>query len=180
MFDNVSIVGWNERVYRIFQIIPRFCKIIFLFWKKEWRILSSFVKACYESIGCCCKYCRWGNLPNIVYPFSGLILLSLLFHTKIYPFLKIQLKRKPSEKSNEQVIHDIMFPLGRRHVAFGSNQHSMEVLGKLMHKALMQTLPMEVIGAEKCEEIEKAYLELFKSIVYWIQFAFNYELKNSI
>ena len=73
-----------------------------------------------------------------------------------------------------------MFPLGRRHVAFGSNQHSMEVLGKLMHKALMQTLPMEVIGAEKCEEIEKAYLGLFKSIVYWIQFAFNYELKNNI
>ena len=60
-----------------------------------------------------------------------------------------------------------MFPLGRRHVAFGSNQHGMEVLGRLIHKSLMQTLPKDEIGAEKCEEIEEAYLELFKSVVYF-------------
>ena len=41
----------------------------------------------------------------------------------------------------------------------------------------MQTLPKDEIGEEKCEEIEDAYLELFKSIVYWLQFAFNRELK---
>ena len=58
-----------------------------------------------------------------------------------------------------------MFPLGRAHVAFGSNQHGMEVLGKLIHRSLMQTLPKEEIGAKMCEEIEEAFLELFKSIV---------------
>ena len=88
-----------------------------------------------------------------------------------------QLKNESSGKSNDQIIHDIIFPLGRRHVAFGSNQHGMEVLGKLMHKSLMQTLPKDEISAEKCEEIEEAYLELFKSVVYWLQFAFNRELK---
>ena len=66
-----------------------------------------------------------------------------------------------------------MFPLGRKHVAYGSNTPSMEILGKLMHKSLMQTLPKEKVGLEKYEHIEKAYLELFKSIVYWLQFSFN-------
>ena len=41
----------------------------------------------------------------------------------------------------------------------------------------MQTLPKDELGAEKCEEIDEAYLELFKSVVYWLQFAFNRELK---
>ena len=52
----------------------------------------------------------------------------------------------------------------------------MEVLGKLVHKSLMRTLPKDELGQARCEEIEEAYLELFKSVVYWLQFAFNREL----
>ena len=103
--------------------------------------------------------------------------MILLFDTKWFLYL-IKLKRKPSEKSNDRIIHDIMFPLGKRHVAYGSNTHSMEVIGKLMHKSIMETLPKEKLGLEKYEHIEKAYLELFKSIVYWIQFSFNSQARS--
>ena len=71
-----------------------------------------------------------------------------------------------------------MVPLGRRHVAFGSNQDSMEILGTLLYKSLMELLPKEEMGAEKFERHEEAYLEFFKSIVYWLQFSFNAETKN--
>ena len=68
-----------------------------------------------------------------------------------------------------------MVPLGRRHVAFGSNQDSMEILGTLIYKSLMQMLQQEEMGAEKFELLEEAYLEFFKSIVYWLQFSFTAE-----
>ena len=68
-----------------------------------------------------------------------------------------------------------MVPLGRRHVAFGSNQDSMEILGTLIYKSLMQMLRQEEMGAEKFELLEEAYLEFFKSIVYWLQFSFTAE-----
>ena len=71
-----------------------------------------------------------------------------------------------------------MVPLGRRHVAFGSNQDSMEILGTLLYKSLMELLPKEEMGAEKFERLEEAYLEFFKSIVYWLQFSFNAQTKN--
>ena len=71
-----------------------------------------------------------------------------------------------------------MVPLGRRHVAFGSNQDSMEILGTLLYKSVMQLLPKEEMGAEKFERLEEAYLEFFKSIVYWLQFSFNAECQN--
>ena len=71
-----------------------------------------------------------------------------------------------------------MVPLGKRHVAFGSNQDSMEILGTLIYKSLMQMLQEEDMGAEKFEQLEEAYLEFFKSIVYWLQFSFNAETKN--
>ena len=68
-----------------------------------------------------------------------------------------------------------MVPLGRRHVAFGSNPDSMEILGTLIYKSLMQMLQQEEMEAEKFERLEEAYLEFFKSIVYWLQFSFNAE-----
>ena len=71
-----------------------------------------------------------------------------------------------------------MLPLGRRHVGFGSNPVSMEVLGILIHKSLMQSVPKEEIGVEVYKEIEMAFLELFRSIVYWLQFGFNAETKS--
>ena len=92
----------------------------------------------------------------------------------------LQLRRNPSGKTNDQIIHDIMFPLGRRHVAFGSNPFDMEVLGILMHKSLMQGIPKERIELEKYEDIENAFLELFKSIVYWLQFSFNSENRSIV
>ena len=70
-----------------------------------------------------------------------------------------------------------MVPLGRRHVAFGSNQDSMEILGTLIYKSLMQMLQQEEMGAEKFELLEEAYLEFFKSIVYWLQHSFTAECK---
>jgi len=68
-----------------------------------------------------------------------------------------------------------MVPLGRRHVAFGSNQDSMEILGTLIYKSLMEMLREEEMESEKFERLEEAYLEFFKSIVYWLQFSFNAE-----
>ena len=88
------------------------------------------------------------------------------------------MKEKSSEKSNDDVIHAIMYPLGRRHVAFGSNPVNMEILGIQIHKALMQTFPKEQIGMEKLEKVDKAFLELFKSIVYWLQFGYNSQKRN--
>ena len=83
-----------------------------------------------------------------------------------------------SQKGNDQVIHDIMLPIGRRHVGFGSNPVSMEILGILIHKSLMQSVPTELVGVEKYKQIEGAFLELFRSIVYWLQFGFNAETRN--
>ena len=71
-----------------------------------------------------------------------------------------------------------MTPLGRRHVAFGSNQHGMEILSTLIYKSLMQRLPKEEIGDEKFQQLEDAYLELFKSIVYWLKCSFNAEVQS--
>ena len=68
-----------------------------------------------------------------------------------------------------------MVPLGRRHVAFGSNQDSMEILGTLIYKSLMEMLREEEMESEKFERLEEAYLEFFKLIVYWLQFSFNAE-----
>ena len=66
-----------------------------------------------------------------------------------------------------------MVPLGRRHVAFGSSQQGMEILGTLLYKSLIELLPKEEIGSEKFAHLEEAYLEFFKSIVYWLQFSFS-------
>ena len=71
-----------------------------------------------------------------------------------------------------------MVPLGRRHVAFGSNQDSMEILGTLIYKSLMEMLREEEMESEKFERLEEAYLEFFKSIVYWSQFSFNVECEK--
>ena len=54
----------------------------------------------------------------------------------------------------------------------------MEVLGILIHKSLMQSVPKAEIGVEIYNEIETAFLELFRSIVYWLQFGFNAETKS--
>jgi len=90
----------------------------------------------------------------------------------------LQLRQNPPGKTNDQIIHDIMSPLGRKHVAFGSNPFDMEVLGILIHKSLMQAIPKEKIGLEMYEDIENAFLELFKSIVYWLKFSFNSENRS--
>ena len=47
-----------------------------------------------------------------------------------------------------------------------------------MYKSLMEILPKTEIGDEKFQKLEKAYFELFKSIVYWLQFSFNSEVKS--
>ena len=54
----------------------------------------------------------------------------------------------------------------------------MEVLGNLMYKSLMERLPKTEIGDEKFQQLEKAYFELFQSIVYWLQFSFNSEVES--
>ena len=71
-----------------------------------------------------------------------------------------------------------MFPLGRRHFGFGSNTVDMEVLGNLIHKSLMKTIPREQLQVEEHENIEKAFKELLKNIVYWLQFSFNSHVRS--
>ena len=85
--------------------------------------------------------------------------------------------KKP--EGSDHCIHDIIFPLGKKHVGYGSNVMHMEMLGLLMVKALMKTLPKDELGEQACGKINNAFIALFKVIVYWLQFGFNYETTYS-
>ena len=61
---------------------------------------------------------------------------------------------------------------------FGANQRGMKIVGTPIHKPLMQVLSRHDIGIEKFQQLEEAYLELFKSVVYWLQLSFNSDIRN--
>ena len=54
----------------------------------------------------------------------------------------------------------------------------MEVLGALIVKSLMKAVPMDGIDVEQYDEINKAFVDFFKIIVYWLQFGYNYEKRS--
>ena len=81
-------------------------------------------------------------------------------------------------ESTDDCIHNIIFPLGRKHVAYGANPVHFELLGVLIVKSLMRTVPMDGIGVEQYDEINKAFLVFFKIIAYWLQFGYNYEKRS--
>ena len=70
--------------------------------------------------------------------------------------------------------------MGRKHVGYGSNVKQMEILGLLIAKSLLKAIPIEEVGEEKFERIDQAYLVLFRIIVYWLQFGFNYQTRSII
>ena len=78
----------------------------------------------------------------------------------------------------DDCIHNIIFPLGRKHVAYGANPVHFELLGVLIVKSLMRTVPKDRIGVEQYDEINKAFIGFFKIIVYWLQFGYNYEKRS--
>ena len=80
-----------------------------------------------------------------------------------------------SPEDAAKCIHDLILPLGRKHVGYGSNPSHMEVLGLLMVKSLMKALPKDEIDPEKSAEIHQAFFGFFKLVVYWLQFGFKYE-----
>ena len=89
------------------------------------------------------------------------------------------MESKSSEEADE-CIHRLVFPLGRKHVGYGSNIPDMEILGLLMVKSLMKAIPKDEVGEEEYEKIEEAYSEFFKVIVYWLNFGFHYQGRSSI
>ena len=73
----------------------------------------------------------------------------------------LQLKSNDSDTADDR-IHDIIFPLGRKHVGYKSNTIHMEILGVLIVKSLMKAVPKHNMEAEKYEEINKAFCVFFK------------------
>ena len=88
-----------------------------------------------------------------------------------------QLKSNDAATADDR-IHDIIFPLGRKHVGYKSNTVHMEILGVLIVKSLMKAVPKQDMDPEKYEEINKAFYVFFKVIVYWLQFGFRYEKRS--
>lgn len=80
----------------------------------------------------------------------------------------------------ECCIHDTIFPLGRKHVEYGSNVKHMEILGLLLAKSLLKAIPKDEVGEAKYEKINEAYLVYFKVIVYWLQFGYNFQKRCNI
>ena len=91
----------------------------------------------------------------------------------------VQLKSKSFEDL-ECCIHDTIFPLGRKHVDYGSNVKHMEIFGLLMAKSLLKAIPQEEVGEEKYENNNHAYIVFFKVIVYWLQFGYSYQTRSTI
>jgi len=95
----------------------------------------------------------------------------------IVTLLVKELKSNDSETADDR-IHDIVFPLGRKHVGYKSNTIHMEILGVLIVESLMRTVPKNEMEPEKYDNINKAFLLFFKVIVYWLQFGFKYEKRS--
>merc|ERR1711894_618313 len=53
-----------------------------------------------------------------------------------------ELKARDSEGS-DRFIHDTLYPLGRKHLSYGSNEVDMEMLALLIVKSLMKTIPRD-------------------------------------
>ena len=87
------------------------------------------------------------------------------------------MKSKDSEES-DRFIHDTLFPLGRKHVNYGSNVVHMEMLGLLIVKSLMKTIPRDEVNEHRFERINDAYFQFFKVIVYWLKYGFQYQTKH--
>ena len=54
----------------------------------------------------------------------------------------------------------------------------MELLGLLMVKSLLKSIPENDIEKKKYDEIREAYFVFFKVIVYWMQFGYNWQRKG--
>ena len=87
------------------------------------------------------------------------------------------MKSKDSNES-DKYIHDTLFPLGRKHVNYGSNVVHMEMLGLLIVKSLMKTVPRDQVNEHRYERINDAYFQFFKVIVYWLKYGFQYQSKH--
>ena len=72
----------------------------------------------------------------------------------------------------DDIIHDIMFPLGRMHSKYGSNVIHMDMLGSLMLFSITKTIPRNRLEKKKYDQICAAFSTFFKVIVYWIQCGF--------
>ena len=55
----------------------------------------------------------------------------------------------------------------------------MEILGLLMVKSLMKTIPKEEMGEDEYEEIDESFTVFFKMILYWLKFGYNYQSKRN-
>ena len=61
---------------------------------------------------------------------------------------------------------------------YGSNLIHMEMLGLLILKSLMKTIPRDQDEEHRYERINDAYFQFFKVIVYWLKFGFTYQTKH--
>ena len=77
-------------------------------------------------------------------------------------------------------IHATIFPLGRKHVNYKANIIHMELLGLLIAKSLVKTIPIEDVGEEQHNKIHEAFLGFLKVIVYWLKFGFDHQKTCSV
>ena len=105
------------------------------------------------------------------------ILVDIRFLNNI--LYKFQLECKGSKEA-DQSIHDLVFPLGRKHANLGATVPDMEILGILMVKSLMKAVPKDEVGETQHEKITEAFCVFFKVILYWLNFGVNYENRCSV
>ena len=65
--------------------------------------------------------------------------------------------------------------MGRKHVGYGANPAHIEILGVMIVKSIMGAVPVDDIGEEMYNKINKAFDAFFNLIVYWLKHGYTYE-----
>ena len=104
------------------------------------------------------------------------ILLILESHNinQIFLVSIFQFSIKSSAEADTS-IQSLMLPLGKSHFTYGANAFQMDLLGLLMVKSLMKSIPENDIEKKKYDEITEAYFCFFKVIIYWMQQGSDYQ-----
>ena len=87
-------------------------------------------------------------------------------------FLKIlcyfQLEQD-SDKADES-IREVLLELGRRHFSYGANTSHMELLGRVFVESLQPLFNSD----PEYEAMQKAWINFFRVIVFWLQTGFRF------
>ena len=78
------------------------------------------------------------------------------------------LQFEQSQSEWEDLIRDLSHSFGRKHFRKGVGIRQMELMGVLMPTMLMKTLPQDEIEGGRFESINKAFIDFFWLIVYYV------------